>query len=136
MTPQNTTTAPAPGRPTESAIVTSDSGWSVTRAAAAAEPPLTGGISASSSPAAIGVDSLTYSRLTRNAYRQLADHAEAGLRAAAASASATVAPSGSSTVSRSLPGAFPQNCEQTQLDLHRGHRTRGRAQGRSSISTR
>ena len=50
VVPQKTTSAPAPGRPTAATRSLTESGSPVTRACTA--PPLTGGISASSSPAA------------------------------------------------------------------------------------
>ena len=69
-TPLNTETAPASGRSTRSCIAATSSGASVMRKYASepssrpAAPPLTGGISATSSPARIGKSAETYSAFT------------------------------------------------------------------------
>ena len=138
MTPQKTTTAPAPGRPTEFASPTIESGSSVTRAAGGAEsgastaarvgfaslrlpaPPLTGGIRASSSPALTGASSLAYSRLTATRTGIEASIVEPRLVPRGRERVGHRRPLRQLEFEALAPGALPQHREQTELDLHRG----------------
>ena len=93
----------------------------MTRAAAGTvAPPLTGGISASSSPASTAASSPTYSRLraTRTGIAARIS-VSPGSRPAAASASATVAALGQLQGQPVAPRALAQDREQAKLDLHR-----------------
>ena len=84
-------------------------------------PPLTGGISASSSASLSDVSPDAYSRLTAITTGMRAiSSARPCWRPTASSASCTVAPSGSSTSTASLPGALAQHREQAHLTNMRG----------------
>src|SRR3954469_3717347 len=104
--PWNVTTAPARGSVTRCASVSSDSESAVTRAHTsvppeAPEPPDTGGISASSSPASSTWSSRAYSRLTA-----ITSGSSGGATSPrAARASLTRAPSGSVSVTSRAPPA-------------------------------
>ena len=123
MTPQKTTTAPAPGRPTEFARLTIESGSSVTRTGTGAvAPPLTGGIRASSSPAATVASSFDVLAVDRHAHRHRGeDLAEAGL------AAGRLERVGDGRALRQLERqpvasrALAQDREQSNLDLHRSN---------------
>ena len=127
MTPQKTTTAPAPGRPTEFARLMIESGSSVTRTVAGAvAPPLTGGISASSSPAAITASSLAYSRLTATrAGIAGSSSLEPGLARGRRERVGDRRPLGQLERQPIAPGALAKDREQSNLDLHRAHRRTG-----------
>ena len=104
------------------------------RVTGAAAPPLTGGISASSSPAAsacVGVGVLAVDGHRGPAAARAARRGRARAPSAA-SASATVAPSAQLELDRVAPGALAQDREQAHLDAHRAPMP---TPGSSSIST-
>ena len=91
-----------------------DSGSSrIATCGAVVAPPLTGGISASSSPAASGWSAAAYSRLTA-----ITSGRPPARSSTAASASETRAPSGRSSSSVSRPGALAEDGEEADGDLH------------------
>ena len=124
VVPQKTTIAPDPGRLTAPARASTESGSGPTLAViAVASPPLTGGISASSSPSPTGASSPTYSRLraARTGIRSRISP-RPGSRPAASITSATVAPSGTSSVRQSRPARSRRTAKSlssTFIELHR-----------------